>query len=325
VGALTAYLQERFAAGCPRGWVCQREAPLVGPEAQRRLGFAPRADVLLERADGSRRIWVEFEVSRADPVANHAKFATSRFFERSDGHEAFVSMPSRHITTGRAALAAGTAMMLRALGIPAFQVPLLPNHEAASIRRLNALPLDSLRRHDPFDTAAEIDRVFQVTDALVVKGWHRIHKADNPFTVSVNIRQWNREIADPAASVRWGRRSVRYFVFDPVSGWFAPSKFSAFIPAPGSGDSTRPFLEVQEPPGGMSLALYASLGEGDPRFDGHIARVHLETGLGYSAFALDDAPHRVRDAYSSWHSARGHLVPLRRGAPPVLLVPPDAG
>ena len=33
------------------------------------------ADVLLERVDGSRRLWVEFEVSRADPVANHAKFA----------------------------------------------------------------------------------------------------------------------------------------------------------------------------------------------------------------------------------------------------------
>jgi hypothetical protein len=30
---------------------------------------------------GSRRLWIEFEISRADPVANHAKFATAQLFQ----------------------------------------------------------------------------------------------------------------------------------------------------------------------------------------------------------------------------------------------------
>src|SRR5437879_7456209 len=93
MGSLTGYLQDAFAEHCPRGWTCHREAPLVGIDAAARLGFAPRADVMLEQPATSRRVWVEFEVSRADPVANHAKFGTSRFLE-GDGRDgdAFVSM-----------------------------------------------------------------------------------------------------------------------------------------------------------------------------------------------------------------------------------------
>lgn len=79
---LTPWLQSRFAAHCPRGWRCRAEVPLVDEAASSRLGFRPRADALLERAADGRRVWMEFEVSRADPVANHAKFATARYFER---------------------------------------------------------------------------------------------------------------------------------------------------------------------------------------------------------------------------------------------------
>jgi hypothetical protein len=56
--------------------------------------------VLLLSGDRSRRIWVEFEVSRADPVANRAKFATSRFLEPEGSDDTFVSMASRHIAPG---------------------------------------------------------------------------------------------------------------------------------------------------------------------------------------------------------------------------------
>ena len=54
---------------------------MFSPDLERELGYGPRADVLLERADGARRLWIEFEVSRAYPVENHAKFATSHLFE----------------------------------------------------------------------------------------------------------------------------------------------------------------------------------------------------------------------------------------------------
>ena len=66
----------------------------MSPGLERMLGFAPRADVLLSRADGSTRLWIEFEISRADPVANHAKFATAHLFEPRTSGDTFVSMVS---------------------------------------------------------------------------------------------------------------------------------------------------------------------------------------------------------------------------------------
>jgi hypothetical protein len=263
---------------------------------------------------------VEFEISRADPVANHAKFATARFFEDAGAADAFVSMPSRHIVTGRAALAAGTAMMMRALGFPAFQVDLLPTFDGPQIKQMNALPLDALREQHPLDVAAEIDRVLEVTDATIVSGWHRIHCADNSFTVSVNVRQWNRELSNPANVERWGSRPVQFFVHDAATGLFAPSKYCAFVPAPERSASQAPFRSVREPPGGMTLDLYLSLGERDPRFDGHVARKHLERRLGYRVVPLAQADASMMEAFGAWHRAVAQVVPLRR--PVCLLVRP---
>jgi hypothetical protein len=67
----------------------------------RLLGYSPRVDVLLESVNHSRRLWIEFEVSRADPVANHAKFAIAHLFEPQPKTDVFVSMLSSHVTRGR--------------------------------------------------------------------------------------------------------------------------------------------------------------------------------------------------------------------------------
>ena len=226
---LTPWLQDRFEAHCPAGWRCRREAPLVDEAASRRLGFRPRADVLLEHGSSGRRVWVEFEVSRADPVANHAKFATSRFFEDLPPGDSFVSMTSRHIEPGRAALAAGTAAMMRALGIPAFQVMLLPQFDGPAVKHLNSLPRPRLDEM-ALPVGEEVARVLEVTDASTLSDGHCIHKADNPWTVSMNVRRWNLEMAQPDRAALWGRRPVQYFAFDPATSQFAPSKFCAFIP-----------------------------------------------------------------------------------------------
>jgi len=61
--------------------------------------FRPRADVLLERLDGTRRLWVEFEVSRADPAANHMKFAAAHLHAPQRPADAFLSMTSSHVAT----------------------------------------------------------------------------------------------------------------------------------------------------------------------------------------------------------------------------------
>src|SRR4051794_15663030 len=100
MGGLAAYLQAQFARQHPEEWQCRPEPPVLAADLERLLGYAPRADVVLERADGSRRLWIEFEVSRADPVANHAKFATAHLFSQQRSTDVFISMISAHVTRG---------------------------------------------------------------------------------------------------------------------------------------------------------------------------------------------------------------------------------
>ena len=114
MGTLTGYLQREFARHCPDGWVARGEVPVLSRDLAALLGYAPHADVLLERHDGTRRLWIEFEVSRADPVANHAKFATAHLFQPQLKTDSFVAMVSSHVARGRRNLAANTVSLMRA-------------------------------------------------------------------------------------------------------------------------------------------------------------------------------------------------------------------
>jgi hypothetical protein len=321
MGNLTEHLQHRLAEHCPAGWTCRPDVRLVDRQVARRLGFEPRADLLLERDDGARRIWLEFGVSRADPAAGITRYATWQFFGGRTAGDAFVSMPSRDVNAGRAALAAGAAMMMRAIGVPVFQITLLRNHDADAIRRLDSLTLAGLRRSRKIDAAAELDRVLQVTEPVIAHDRHPIHKADNAYTVAAQIRQWNRDIEDPATAATWGRRATRFFVHDPQSDLFAPSRFCALMAAPMAGIPVRPLGEERDAPGCMTRMLCAALGEGDTRFDGHVARTHLELRLGYGSTALEHAPAALRQAFERWHDRVRDLAPIRRGESAVLLAP----
>lgn len=322
--SLTSWLKSRFEAHRPSGWLCHREVWLVDEAAGRRLGFRPRIDVLFEHGSSGRRVWVEFEVSRADPVANHAKFVTSRFFEDLPHSDSFVSMISRHIEPGRAALAAGTAALMRALGIPAFQVMLLPQFDGPAVKNLNS------RLHLELDEMAlpieeEVARVLEVTNANALSGGHRIHKADNPWTVSMNMRRWNLEMAQPDKAELWGRRSVQYFAFDPATGQFAPSKFCAFMPGASlrvqalgrvlASDASPPAhawsLASQAAAHVMTIDIYSQLGEGDVRFDGNIARRHLERHLRFERVLLQYAPKALGRVFRDWHARLAGFLPLR--------------
>jgi hypothetical protein len=291
---------------------------LIGSEAALRLGFRPRVDVLLTRAKDARRIWVEFEVSRAEPVANQAKFASAAFFEGSVGADAFVSMASRHIAPGRKALMATTAMFMRSVGISAFQIDLLPDSDGTKIKALNAASKESLESA-ALDIAAEVDRVIAVADARLVTGWHRIHMADNAFTVSANVRTWNAEAVNPLFMRRWACRRVRFFAFDPASRGFAPSKFCAYVPAVSGAVEGRAFMSVREPPGGMTSEIYFSLGEQDSRFDGNLARMHLERRLRYRVLPISEASRDVADAFSEWKARHRESVAVSPDA--VVLMP----
>jgi len=273
MGALTGYLQAEFKRLCPSGWDCHHEAPVISDELQQLLGYAPRADVLLAEKRGSRRLWIEFEVSRADPVANHAKFATAHLFEPRGHSDTFVAMVSPHVTTGRRNLAANTVSLMRYIGMNAFQTVPLPAVEPPEVKRLNHLDPHLLRESGP-DIGPEVERAFAVSEPVFPTREERIHFAGDLLDVMLNVNEWNRQVSGEAGASKWGTRTVTYFVYDPRRKTFAPSKFCAYVAIPTS--------PRQGPPASrMSIGLYAGLDGQERRFDGTKAREHLVRRLAF--------------------------------------------
>jgi hypothetical protein len=313
--SLTAFLQDAFLSAAPEGWQSSPEVALFPPALSGALGFSPRADVLLEHEERDVRIWIEFEVSRADPGANHLKFAVGHVFSPQPPGDTFVSMVSNHVARGRANLGAGAILLMRHLGMSAFQVPLLPQIEGKRIKALNHLPADMLRRQR-IDTRLELARALAIVTPVLSDEGGRIFYASNEFEVALNVRRWNEEVRLPANAALWGKRTITYFVFDPDSGLFAPSKFCAFMPIDATGRGADRAAGSAVPC--MTVQWYCSLDQGTPRFDGGIAQRHLQRQLNYVARPLAELPQR--DRFSAWLSRHADLVRVRAAAP-VILVP----
>lgn len=325
MGQLARYLQDQFVARTPRGWRCETEARVLDARFERLLGYAPQADVLLASTDGLHRLWIEFEVSRADPVANHAKFATAHLFQPQRSTDTFVSMMSSHVARGRRNVAANTVLLMRRIGMKAFQTVLLPEFAPEDIKRLN-----TGSRFDPgtakIDVDAEIDRALAVARPCFDTADHQIHFVGEHLDVACNIAIWNREMETETGRTLWGRRRVLYFVFDPSTGQFAPSKFCAFLNAK-LGDASD--LDAGALP--MTLQLYVSLDESEARFDGNRAQQHLTKKLGMTAVqAGDTSPdssgtvavdQQISLLFSYWHAQhRDSILVDKRG--PIILRPP---
>ena len=307
MGALARYLATHFERHPPYAWKATREARLLDGPIARRLAFDPRVDVLLVGPRG-RKVAVEFEVSRADPVANQVKFLLARDQGALQPDDLIVSMVSSHVAPGRRAIAAAFTRHMRTQGIAAFQVSLLPFQDPGAVHRLNPLaPAEFEARGLPLDD--EVARVGELLEARGEAGEHRIHFAGDVTDVLANLWAFNDSFAG-GAHAGWRKRPVQYFVCDPGSGLFAPSKFCAFVPAPGRDGAASPPT--------MTLAVYASLGERDPRFDGHVARRHLARRLAFEHLALDGSSHV--EAFSRWHATHVEGISLR--SPVTLLVPP---
>jgi len=284
LGQLARYLQDQFVARTPRGWSCEVEAPVLDTRFERLLGYAPQADVLLASNDGLHRLWIEFEVSRADPVANHAKFATAHLFQPQRSTDTFVSMMSSHVARGRRNLAANTVLLMRRIGMRAFQTVLLPSMAPEEIKRLNT-GSDGTSSLRSLDVDAEIDRALAVAKPCFDSDQHQIHFVGEPLDVACNIATWNREMNSEAGQRLWGRRRVRYFAYDPSSGEFAPSKFWAFLNARLGTSLDADTLALP-----MTMELYVSLDESEARFDGNRAQQHLTRKLGMVPVNVDETP-----------------------------------
>ena len=326
MSALTRFLQDRFTHHCPANWSCQHEVPLLPPELEKRMGYAPRADVLLERNDGGRRLWIEFEVSRADPVANHAKFATSHLFQPQQSGDVFVAMVSAHVTRGRRNLAAHTILLMRHLGMDAFQTVLLPRLGGEEIKRLNHLDLEVLAGQD-LSVPAEIERAIAVSSPLGVAEGHRIFFAGDWLDVWNNVHRWNEELQIESLRLLWGQRTITYFVFDPGTQLFAPSKFCAFLRVPASGTRAD---RVREEAGrwstssalgmGMTVPFYLQLDEGETRFDGAIAQQHLTERLAMRSCSSAEEPEVARH-FAVWLEKWERYVRVHPRGPTFILPP----
>lgn len=308
MGNLPAYLQHAFAANCPPGWSASPEVTVLASDLAELLGYRPQADLVLTHADG-RRLWIEFEVSRADPVANHAKFAAAHLFQPQASSDVFVAMVSPHVDRGRRNLGATAITLLRRVGMAAYQTTLLPHLPPTEVKRLNHTPLAELLTTAP-PVTDELARVFAVSVPVLTDGDVRIHFAGDVLEVLLNLRRWQGEMADPAVRERWGRRTVTYFVAEPRTGRFAPSKFCAYV------DVAAP-----TPDTAMTVACYTTLDGREPRFDGHRARTHLTRHLGFVEQSLPDVP-ALRPAFERWLAVHQNAITLHSRGPVLLLPPP---
>ncbi|MHC1744037.1 MAG: hypothetical protein AB9873_13530 [Syntrophobacteraceae bacterium] len=298
MGSLTAYLQEEFIRHCPQGWICRSEAHLLQKDFEQLLGYAPRVDVVLERQDQTMSLWIEFEISRADPVANHAKFATSHVFQPQEPTNMFIAMISPHVTFGRRNLAANTIYLMRLIGMRAFQTVLFPFLSGDEIKRLNHLSKDGIRQQF-LDVRLEIERALLISDKIVNIKKCDIHFASDISDVMLNVHTWNLEITTDEAKTLWGKRVVTYFVYDSRSRNFAPSKFCAYVAiSPYRLHNQRQigkFVNTSV----MTIELYTDLDQSEPRFDGGKARTHLTNNLGMKIKSIKD-DHTIQQKFESW-------------------------
>lgn len=285
--SLTSFLQHSFAAQAPSGWQCSHEVAVLSKELERVLGFAPRADVLLQNVETNRRVWIEFEISRADPVANHMKFAVGHLFLPQPSGDSFVSMVSDHVTAGRMNLGASAIILMRRLGMQAFQIPLFPTMTGTSVKELNHLSGSELINRQ-IDVMPEIERALSISEPIYTDTSHKIFFVANTFEVSLNVIEWNQSVASSDGARLWGKRTVTYFVYDPRSDLFAPSKFCAFIPIPAKSISLK--SDCTDPIVSMTMPYYCSLDVNEPRFDGGVARKHFLYRLGYRLNQPSESP-----------------------------------
>lgn len=314
MGNLTGFLQERFAKSCPTGWTCRHEVDVMDSHWQATLGYSARADVLLTHDDGTRRIWIEFEVSRADPVANHAKFATSHLFEPQPKTDTFVAMVSSHVTRGRRNLAANTILLMRRVGMRAFQTVLLPTISPEDIKRLNHLSISELLTQS-IDTDSEIARAMLISSALSTTNEYELHYAGDLFDVFCNVQRWNDELAAARGQELWGQRTIKYLVYDAATHRFAPSKFCAYVNALPS--TVSPVFSNQQL---MSMPRYVSLDESEPKFDGNLAQTHLQRQLNMRLVERADHPE-IAKQFDHWLTTNTQHIRIHPSGPKFLVAP----
>jgi len=321
MGNLATFLQSEFPKYIPSGWKCQSEVQVLPKEFGTTLGYSSRVDVLLEKEKSSQKLWIEFEISRADPVANHAKFATSHLFQPQAPDHIFISMISSHVARGRRNLAANSISLMREVGMNAFQTVLFPHLPPSEIKRINHLSKD-LISIESLDINAEIERVFSISESVIELEDRRLHFVGDFLEVFLNLRQWNQELTqDETAKERWGQRTITYFVFDPYSRQFAPSKFCAYSGLWKKPSQASKFEGLNFGKYVMTTGFYVTLDGVYSHFDGRRARTHLTNRLGMTAIKLTDI-ETLKFLFDKWLNTFKDSIRVHPKGP-IILMPPS--
>lgn len=293
---VAAELQKRWVAAPPIGWIAAREQDLLSSEERNMLGYRPIVDLVLTNRSTQHRLWIELEISRADPVANHAKFASAHLLHPISPDDAFVSLVSNHVTRGRANLAAHTTYLLRTSGIRAFQMPLLDSLSGETICKINQglLPLAQLPTPD-------LCEVIGLTQPVINDSESDIYYATNSLEVILNVRQWNKDALHDEKKSRWGNRRVKYLVFDKRTGLFAPSKFCAYTRIQRSMTSAEHFNPS------MTIEAYSRIPQDHGIFDGQKAWKQISK-IGFHKIKATEANSSFREKLAGWTKANSTLV-----------------
>jgi hypothetical protein len=319
MGSLATYLQHEFIRLCPDDWTARYEIPLLPRELACLLGYAPQVDVLLERKDASKRLWIEFEISRADPVANHAKFATSHLFQPQPRTDSFVAMVSPHVARGRRNLAANTISLMRCIGMNAFQTVLFPHLSGQEVKRLNHFGRGSINNAS-LNVKSEIERALLISQAVFTVPERRIHFVGDILDVTLNLHRWNKDMSTVQARNLWGKRTITYFVYEPRSRDFAPSKFCAFVGLPTISLNDGGVASVGAVKAEMTVELYAGIDNSERRFDGTRARTHLTDNLGMIQI-LPQEDRRILSHFNKWLCRYEECITIHPTGPAFILPP----
>jgi hypothetical protein len=207
---------------------------------------------------------------------------------------------------------------MRRIGMKAFQTVLFPHLTPEDVQRLNHLSWMDLSR-ESVSVEQEIERAITISEPAITTTDHDVHLVGDLLDVFLNLRQWNRDLAEDEGKSSWGCRTVTYFVFEPQSRLFAPCKFCAYLAIPAGHLSAIP----SKVPGGittMTVARYVAISDGTHHLDGHRAQTHLTRGLGMVPVALGELP-AVDEHFSKWLSFHNEEINVHPDGPVFLLAP----
>jgi hypothetical protein len=138
----------------------------------------------------------------------------------------------------------------------------------------------------------------------------------NLMEVMHNVAQWNIDIGNPKLQQLWGKRRITYFVYNPYTKEFAPSKFCAYIVTGKLNISHKQKVSGAT----MNVALYTKIPREETIFDGYSARKHLEDNLAMRLIKLEESPD-LFNKFKLWHHTCQDFVIIPDKGVSVLIPP----